>query len=221
GCTLVPAPHMPGEGRRLLRNHPSAVVITAQLRRQTTGIVFLPTPRHDRPDAIRLLFTGYADIKAVIDAINQGHVFRYITKPWDVDELQAVLRQAVERYDLFLERKKLLEELQQKNCLLEGMNAELRQANDLKDAFINVASHEPRTPVTMVMGLADLAGQPPGVADPLQQWLQGIHGGSLRLHRLIEQMTKFLAAGKFERPLARENIPLADLLHAAAEDMTP
>ena len=84
------------------------------------------------------------------------------------------------------------------------MNAELRQANDLKDAFIKVASHELRTPLTIVLGLTDLARQTPGVAEPLQQWLEHIHTGGQRLNRLVDQMTKLLAAGRFERTLARK-----------------
>src|SRR5205823_2675440 len=120
---------------------------------EMTGVEFLQRLRGQYPDIIRLLFTGYADIKAVIDAINQGNVFRYITKPWDADELQTVLRQAAQHYDLVAERKQLLVELQEKNQQLEAVNAEvqrqnrqladanaeLRQANQLKEAFIKVA----------------------------------------------------------------------------------
>ena len=72
---------------------------------EMTGVEFLRQVKRLRPDATRLLFTGYADIKAVIDAINEGHVFRYITKPWDPDELEAVIRQAVEQHDLLVERR--------------------------------------------------------------------------------------------------------------------
>ena len=58
---------------------------------EMTGVEFLRRAAKLRPDATRLLFTGYADIKAVIDAINQGHVFRYLAKPWDPEELEAVV----------------------------------------------------------------------------------------------------------------------------------
>ena len=58
-----------------------------------------------------MLFTGYADIKAVIDAINEGNVYRYITKPWDPDELLALLHQACAEYDHLAERLHLLADL--------------------------------------------------------------------------------------------------------------
>src|SRR6185295_5109332 len=84
------------------------IVMTDQRMPGMTGVEFLKTVRGEHPDAIRLLFTGYADIRAVIDAINQGNVYRYITKPWDPDELQSIIREACERHDLIVQRRILL-----------------------------------------------------------------------------------------------------------------
>src|SRR5205807_3587807 len=136
------------EALKMLQNEEVNIVMTDQRMPEMTGVEFLRQVRGEHPDAIRLLFTGYADIKAVIDAINQGNVFRYITKPWDPDELLTIIRQAAEQFDLLVERKRLLAELQVKN-------RELEQANCLKDAFIKVASHELRTPLTIVTGLTE------------------------------------------------------------------
>src|SRR5438270_7890273 len=176
------------DGLRLLHREDVHIVMSDQRMPEMSGVEFLQRMRETHPDVVRLLFTGYADIKAVIDAISPGHVFRYITKPWDADELQAILRQAAERYDLFAERKQLLAELQDKNRQLQTLNAQLVQASDLKEAFIKVASHELRTPLTIVLGLADLARQSNGVGEPLRGWLEQIYGGSQRLNRLIDQM---------------------------------
>src|SRR5687768_17932595 len=124
------------EGLKIMEENEVHCVMTDQRMPETTGVEFLTHVRGEHPDAVRLLFTGYADIRAVIDAINQGNVFRYITKPWDPDELQTVIRQAVERYDMMVERKKLLTILQQQNKELERTNVELVRANELKQAFI-------------------------------------------------------------------------------------
>src|SRR5229473_3823696 len=128
------------EGLRILREQEVHLVMTDQRMPEMTGVEFLGHVRGDHPEAIRVLFTGYADIKAVIDAINQGNVYRYITKPWDPDELQTIIRQAAEQYDLLVERKRLLAELQAKNRELATANTELVQGNELKEAFIRVAS---------------------------------------------------------------------------------
>ena len=78
------------------------VVMTDQRMPEMPGVEFLTKVRGHHPDAVRLLFTGYADIRAVIDAINQGNVYRYITKPWDPEELETVIREACQRYDLLV-----------------------------------------------------------------------------------------------------------------------
>ena len=86
------------------------VLMTDQRMPQMTGVDLLeqaPEPRV--PKAVRIVFTGYADIKAVIDAINKGEIFRYLTKPWDPDELAAALRLGVQaEYDQVTARRNLL-----------------------------------------------------------------------------------------------------------------
>ena len=209
------------EGLRLLHEQPVHVVMTDQRMPEISGIDFLRSVRRDCPDAIRLLFTGYADIKAVIDAINEGHVYRYITKPWDPDELLTILHQAGERYDLLQERQRLLDDLSRKNQELEQANAELRQANVLKEGFINVASHELRTPLTILLALPELAlrmkQHDPMTADCLQR----IQQAGTRLHRLVEQMLHMLRAGRFERPLERRPVDCAALVGEAVEGVRP
>ena len=74
------------------------VVLSDQRMPGMSGLDFLGRVAKVRPDATRLLFTGYSDFQTVIDAINRGHVFRYITKPWDAEELASTIRQAVERH---------------------------------------------------------------------------------------------------------------------------
>jgi signal transduction histidine kinase len=202
------------DGLKILKEHEIHLVMTDQRMPEMTGVEFLMQVRGDHPDAIRLLFTGYADLRAVIDAINQGSVYRYITKPWDPDDLQLVIRQAVEQYDFLVERKRLLAELQVKNL-------ELQKANEIKEAFIRVASHELRTPLTILSGLTQLALGTPGLVSPWLDWLRGTQKAGERLQRLVEQLTKMLIAGQFERPLERKLTDLAALLKQAAEDVRP
>src|SRR5215203_686021 len=114
------------EGLKIMEENEVHCVMTDQRMPETTGVEFLTHVRGEHPDAVRLLFTGYADIRAVIEAINQGNVFRYLTKPWDPDELRSVVRQAAEHYDLIVERKRLVAELQANNAELECANVKLR-----------------------------------------------------------------------------------------------
>src|SRR5687767_14404061 len=119
-----------GDALRLVREQPVHVVLTDQRMPEMTGVEFLRQLREQFPDTVRLLITGYADIRAVIDAINEGNVYRYITKPWEPEELQAVIREAVERHDLVAERKRLVDELKATNDQLHQTNEELTRANE-------------------------------------------------------------------------------------------
>ena len=76
-----------------------------------TGIEFLETVIPKYPDCIRMILTGFSDIEAIIQAINKGRVYRYITKPWDPDELIETLHLAARRYDEDAARQKLSEDL--------------------------------------------------------------------------------------------------------------
>jgi signal transduction histidine kinase len=205
------------DGLRLLHEQPVHVVMTDQRMPEISGVDFLRSVRRDRPEAIRLLFTGYADIKAVIDAINEGHVYRYITKPWDPDELLMILRQAGEQYDLLQERQRLLDDLRRKNEELEQANAELQQANVLKEGFINVASHELRTPLTILLALPELALRMKNPDPMTADCLRRIQEAGTRLHRLVEQMLHMLRAGRFERPLDRRPTDCTALVREAVE----
>ena len=209
------------DGLRLLGEQPVHVVLTDQRMPEMTGVEFLRRLREDHPDTVRLLITGYADIRAVIDAINEGNVYRYLTKPWEPEELQAVVREAVERFDLIAERKRLMEELKDKNEELVRTNAELSRANELKAAFIQVASHELRTPLTILMGLTRLATASAGSQQPLGSFLDRIEQAARRLQHLVDQLVTMLQAGKFDRPLERRPTDLARLLNQAADDVRP
>lgn len=96
------------EALEILRRHSIHVIMTDQRMPHMTGVELLRRAKEERPEAVRIVFTGYADIKAVIDAVNQGEIYRYLTKPWDPDELIAVFRQACGYYDRLSKRRLLL-----------------------------------------------------------------------------------------------------------------
>ncbi|MGF1579141.1 MAG: ATP-binding protein [Gemmataceae bacterium] len=207
------------EGLRILEQEQVHIVMSDQRMPEMTGIEFLSRLRELYPDTVRLLFTGYADLQTVVDAINQGNVYRYVTKPWQQHELHEVLRQAAEHYDLIAERKRLLTELEEKNKQLEAANEELQNANNLKKAFIKVASHELRTPLTIVLGLADLARTTEGLTSPFDQWMERIYQGSQRLNERVDLMIKLLEADIYERPLKRTDVDLGEMLQSASRDI--
>ena len=87
------------EAIEILSNHSIHVIMTDQRMPGMTGVELMAHAKASCPDAIRIVFTGFADIKAVVEAINTGGLYRYITKPWDPDELIEVLHHAARRYE--------------------------------------------------------------------------------------------------------------------------
>jgi len=87
-----------GAAIELMRQHEVGVVLSDQRMPDVTGVQFLEQVRAEFPDTVRMLVTAYADLSATIDAINKGHVRRYIRKPWDAEELKAHLAEAMARY---------------------------------------------------------------------------------------------------------------------------
>nr|WP_068890850.1 response regulator [Pedobacter panaciterrae] len=107
------------EGRKVLEVENIHVIITDQRMPVMTGIEFLESIIPDFPDPIRILLTGYADINAVIDAINKGQVYKYIQKPWMDEDLRINIDKAFEIYSLRKENRELTEQLLLANKQLE------------------------------------------------------------------------------------------------------
>lgn len=88
----------------ILAEHPIDIIMTDQRMPEMTGVELMRRVKRRWPHAIRIVFTGYADIKAVIEAINRGGLYRYITKPWDPDELIELLHEAAQEHDIIVKR---------------------------------------------------------------------------------------------------------------------
>jgi signal transduction histidine kinase len=206
----------------ILGREDAHVILSDQRMPGMSGDVFLAKARHARPDAVRILFTGYADIQAVIHAVNEGRIFRYILKPWDPTELEGIIKQAVEQYELLAERKRLIEQLQDTNGQLTRANQELAEANLLKMAFIEVASHEFNTPITLVLGLSELLRLLNPDRDPSErEVIDQIVGAARQLARLVANTLTVMKAEDFRQNLRRESVALEPLLRTVAGRVEP
>ena len=79
-----------------LRHEKVQVIVSDQRMPQMNGAELLAQARELQPDAMRILLTGYSDLEAAIEALNSGGIFRYLTKPWDPQEMAVTLRQAAQ-----------------------------------------------------------------------------------------------------------------------------
>lgn len=116
------------EGLKILNSRsPIPVVISDYRMPGMNGVDFLKAVRKGWPDTVRIVLSGYADASAVVSAINEGQIYKFIPKPWNEDELKTTLTKAVEWYTLHQKNIRLTEELKQKNLELQGFNENLEK----------------------------------------------------------------------------------------------
>lgn len=101
-------------GFEVLKSQNIQLIITDQRMPGITGVEFLERVYFEYPDIIRILLTGFSDIEAVVNAINNGHIYRYITKPWDDTELRMTIENAKQLFELQSANRKLIDELKSK-----------------------------------------------------------------------------------------------------------
>jgi len=97
------------------------VIITDQRMPGMTGIEFLEKVLDMYPDPMRILLTGYADMNAVVDAVNKGKIFHYLSKPWKEEELDEAINKAYEKYLEKVHLKEINSKLEESNDQLEFM----------------------------------------------------------------------------------------------------
>jgi response regulator RpfG family c-di-GMP phosphodiesterase len=93
------------EGLSVIDNEKITLVLSDHRMPGMEGVEFLSEVRKKSPDTIRMILTGFADMHAVMNAINQGEVYRFITKPWDDEEIKFIVRGAIKHYDLITENR--------------------------------------------------------------------------------------------------------------------
>ena len=120
-------------GLELLAEHDVAVIVADQRMPQMSGTEFLERSVHVRPDAMRIILTGFTDVDALVQAVNLSRIYRYVTKPWASEELRLTLLRAIDAFHLTRENARLVEELRRANERLAVENAYLRESVDPAD----------------------------------------------------------------------------------------
>jgi len=117
------------DGLAILDSEAVDLVVSDMRMPEMSGAEFLAEVRTRKPDAVRILLTGYADMQSTIAAINAGEIFRYVSKPWEDHDILLVVRQGLERQHLEQEKRRL-------EALTAQQNAELKQLNNSLEAKV-------------------------------------------------------------------------------------
>jgi response regulator RpfG family c-di-GMP phosphodiesterase len=123
--------HSAEEGYRIMQEEEVHIVMSDQRMPQITGIELLTKLKARHPHAIRMLFTGFADLESIIAAINQGHIFQFLKKPWQPEQLLTAVRQAALEYDnletMAMERERLNEEVSELKERVSALELEVKK----------------------------------------------------------------------------------------------
>lgn len=191
----------------LLASHPVDLVISDMRMPGMDGATFLAEVRKRAPDTVRILLTGYSDMQSTITAINEGEIYRYVSKPWDDQDLTLLVRDALRQRELELENRRLEaltqarnEELRRLNASLEAKVAERTQAlsaalRRLDEAHLGL-KHSFTATVRVFAELTE-AG----------------HGGSAGHGKRVAELARNIARQMQMDDAAQQTVMLGGLLH--------
>ncbi|MEQ8243252.1 hybrid sensor histidine kinase/response regulator [Fulvivirga sp.] len=188
------------EGLEMLKENEVRLVITDQRMPNMTGVEFLEKIANLYPEITRIILTGYSDMEAIISAINKGRVFRYITKPWDKNELKETIDYALEAYKLRIENKELIKQLKKTNKEL--------------DELVYRSSHDLRAPLASVLGLINLAKKEEDL-EQIRQYLDLQESSVKRLDELLKEIIQYSRNSHLE--VRKDDIIINDVIKNAVD----
>lgn len=184
------------EALKLVQKNNYPVILSDQRMPEMTGVEFFEKAKSLSPLSSRVLLTGYTDLDSVIDAINRGNVYRYISKPWDPEELKIILLQSYEAYRLKADLEKAHRELQESYFKLKALD-------EAKEKFIYLISHELKTPLTVLQSFGALLQQDrSSLTSDQEKAVSAIDKATERFSDIIEEVllyTKVTTDGNFSK----------------------
>ncbi len=160
----------------LEQNPDLRVILSDQRMPNQTGVQFFEQVRILHPNPMRVLITGYADIEAVIESINRGHIFRYIRKPWKEVDIISAIEEANKFYVT--------------NSMLSTKNDELQKAYDELDKFAYSVTHDMRGPLLSILGAVDLSKSIDDI-DEIKEMLGMMEKSVLKLDNFIRSVHEY------------------------------
>ena len=128
------------DGLQLLEQNKVGVIISDQLMAGMTGVEFLSRVKELYPDTMRIVLSGYTELKSVTEAINRGAVYKFLTKPWEDEQLCEHVRDAFSHFEMKIENARLNLDIKEANDKLQEINRELEQSveNKTRDIVRNL-----------------------------------------------------------------------------------
>lgn len=188
------------EGLEILAEHEIDMVISDQKMPEISGVEFLKEVARLYPDTIRIILTGYSDLEVIIRAVNECGIFRYMAKPWNLDEMKLTLDKGLESYRLKKENNFLIDRLTNTNQILEDkvnerthqldqQNQMLKKINKDKDDLIGIVAHDLKGPLNQICGIVNLMKLENFTDNArFQEYIEVVDASAGRLRKMITQV---------------------------------
>ncbi len=189
--------------KEILKDNDIHLIISDQRMPDKTGVEFLEEIILDFPEVVRIILTAFSDTTDIIRAINKVGIYRYLTKPWDVDDLTMTIKSAMNNFMLKRQNQNLVISLQHTNEELLKTNEDLQKRNKELDDYVYRISHEVRAPISSIMGLFYLLKNHED-HDNLaitQEYLRLIEESISKLDIFIRSVLQYSATKNFEQKI--------------------
>jgi len=178
------------QAMELVKDNLFHIVITDIKLPDISGLEILEMTKEANPEAAVIMITGHASLETAVSAVNEG-AYAYLLKPVTLNELETIINNALREQRLLQENRRLVEDLQLYNKLLEEANSELEQLSQAKSDFMAKMSHELRTPLNSIIGFSEVLldkSKPPLSEAKHDEFLNYIHLSATHLLHLINSI---------------------------------
>ena len=216
------------KGLHLINNHPNPesihLIISDQRMPEKTGVEFLKETICTIPETVRIILTGFTDIGAIISAINDGKVYKFLTKPIEPEDFKITVRRALETFELEQNNKKLVNDLKDLNNSLEKKvderTIELKEINELQKGLVSVIIHDLKNPLGNILMFSKHLIAKGDLIERNKYTVQLINDSGSQMLKLVENLLEIdkLEQGGIE--LRFEETDLVHILNRAVEEFS-
>jgi len=181
------------------------------------GDALLSKIHNQKPAAKTILLTGQASIEGVSNAVNNANLYRFISKPWEKDDLVLTLREAVKSYEqeetIFKQNEELLELNASLEKKVEERTLQLKDLNATKDKFFSIIAHDLKNPFNTLMGFTELLldNLDDYTTDKLREFIGILHDTSKQSYALLENLLEWSRSQTGRIQLKKEELNIYDI----------